>query len=57
MTTKTDAAKPPSPAGTGRRSHVPGDGSDHATAVERARKSMLHEARDLKRTRIGADVL
>jgi acetolactate synthase-1/2/3 large subunit len=61
MTTKTDppAARPPGPAtpsGT-RRSHVPGAGSAHAAAVEKAQKGMLHEARDLKRTRIGADVL
>ena len=56
MTMKTDPAKPPGPA-TGRRSHVPADGSAHAAAVERAQKGMLHEARDLKRTRIGADVL
>ncbi len=40
-----------------RRSHVPNDGTAEAAAVERARKSMLHEGRDLKRTRIGADVL
>src|SRR4051812_42140890 len=40
-----------------RRSHVPNDGSPEAAAVERARKGMLHEGRDLKRTRIGADVL
>ncbi len=40
-----------------RRSHVPNDGTAEAAAVERARKGMLHEARDLKRTRIGADVL
>src|SRR5512134_3490309 len=40
-----------------RRSHVPNDGSASAAAVENARKAMLHEARDLKRTRIGADVL
>jgi acetolactate synthase-1/2/3 large subunit len=57
MTMKTDPAKPPGPATTGRRSHVPGDGSAHAAAVERAQKGMLHEARDLKRTRIGADVV
>ncbi len=64
MTTRTDTAKPPSPGGTpatgakgARRSHVPGDGTAHAAAVERAQKGMLHEARDLKRTRIGADVL
>ena len=57
MTTRTDSAQPPGRAGAGRRSHVPGDGSAHAAAVERAQKGMLHEARDLKRTRIGADVL
>ncbi len=65
MTTRTDSDKPPgragteagAGAGTGRRSHVPADGSAHAAAVERAQKGMLHEARDLKRTRIGADVL
>src|SRR5918997_3095408 len=57
MTIRTDPAKPPSPATRPRRSHVPGDGSQHASAVEQARKDMLHEARDLKRTRIGADVL
>src|SRR6187399_2824062 len=44
------------PPGT-RRSHVPGDGTPAAAAIERARKGMLHEGRDLKRTRIGADVL
>ncbi len=57
MTLKTDPAKPPSPSGTGRRSHVPADGSARAAAIEKAQKGMLHEARDLKRTRIGADVL
>ena len=40
-----------------RRSHVPNDGTPEAAAVERARTGMLHDARDLKRTRIGADVL
>jgi acetolactate synthase-1/2/3 large subunit len=40
-----------------RRSHVPNDGSASAAAVENARKAMLHEARDLRRTRIGADVV
>jgi acetolactate synthase-1/2/3 large subunit len=60
MTTRTDASKPPSPTAPprpGRRSHVPGDGTSRAAAVERARKDMLHEGRELKRTRIGADVL
>ena len=40
-----------------RRSHVPNDGSASAAEIEHARKAMLHEARDLRRTRIGADVL
>jgi 2-succinyl-5-enolpyruvyl-6-hydroxy-3-cyclohexene-1-carboxylate synthase len=62
MTLKTDqkridATAAPRGPGTTRRSHVPGAGTDRAAAVERARKGMLHEARDLKRTRIGADVL
>jgi acetolactate synthase-1/2/3 large subunit len=46
------AARPPA-----RRSHVPNDGTTEAAAIERARKEMLHEGRDLKRTRIGADAL
>ncbi len=57
MTVRTEGDKPPSAARSARRSHVPGDGSAHASAVEQARKGMLHEARDLRRTRIGADVL
>jgi acetolactate synthase I/II/III large subunit len=40
-----------------RRSHVPDEGSATATAVERARRDMLHEVRPRKRTRIGADAL
>jgi acetolactate synthase-1/2/3 large subunit len=40
-----------------RRSHVPGDGSARAAAVEEARRAMLHDVRNRKRTRIGADVL
>ena len=52
-----DARNRRAATGASRRSHVPGDGSAHAAAVERAQKGMLHEARDLKRTRIGADVL
>src|SRR4051812_22242534 len=40
-----------------RRSHVPSEGTAAAVAIERARKEMLHEGRELKRTRIGADVL
>src|SRR5688572_16200269 len=43
MTIRTDPSKPPSPATKVRRSHVPGDGSVHASAVEQARKDMLHE--------------
>jgi acetolactate synthase I/II/III large subunit len=60
MTIRTDPPKPsspPAPAKAGRRSHVPGDGTVHAAAVEQARKEMLREGRELKRTRIGADVL
>ena len=56
MTIRTDQAKPPSPA-AGRRSHVPAAGTAHAAAVEKAQKGMLHEARERKRTRIGADAL
>ena len=40
-----------------RRSHVPGDGTAGAAAVEEARRAMLHEVRGRKRTRIGADAL
>jgi acetolactate synthase I/II/III large subunit len=40
-----------------RRSHVPGEGSVTAAAVEHARREMLHEVRPRKRTRIGADAL
>jgi acetolactate synthase I/II/III large subunit len=69
MTTRTEPATPPSPGGAAagpgapgtpareRRNHVPNAGTATAAAVEQARKDMLHEARDLKRTRIGADVL
>jgi acetolactate synthase I/II/III large subunit len=53
--TKGDAAKPPSPGP--RRTHVPADGTAHATAVEQARRSMLDDARPRRRTRIGADVV
>ena len=59
--TKGTPAKPPSPGAAGaladRRSHVPGDGSAHAAAVERARTAMLADARPRNRTRIGADVV
>jgi hypothetical protein len=30
-----------------RRSHVPNDGTAEAAAIERARKGMLHEGREL----------
>jgi acetolactate synthase-1/2/3 large subunit len=40
-----------------RRSHVPGDGTAAAEAIEQARRAMLHDVRSRKRTRIGADAL
>ena len=40
-----------------RRSHVPGDGTAAADAIEQARRQMLHDVRSRKRTRIGADAL
>ncbi len=40
-----------------RRSHVPGEGSAAAEAIEEARRAMLHDVRSRKRTRIGADAL
>jgi acetolactate synthase I/II/III large subunit len=49
-----------------RRSHMPADGTEHAAAVERAQREMLHEGSQAasvpagerqKRPRIGADVL
>ena len=40
-----------------RRSHVPGDGTAAAAAIDEARRAMLHEVRSKKRTRIGADAL
>ncbi len=64
--TRDEAGPPPTGAGTAatgtrptRRSHVPGDGTPGAAAVEAARKEMLHEhrGRPLGRTRIGADVV
>jgi acetolactate synthase-1/2/3 large subunit len=51
------ATAPGSGTRAARRSHVPNEGTAAAAAVETARKSMLYEARDLKRTRIGADVV
>jgi acetolactate synthase-1/2/3 large subunit len=53
--TRGKSAKPPSPAA--RRTHVPGDGTAHADAVEKARSAMLDDARPRRRTRIGADVV
>ncbi len=53
--TRGESAKPPSP--DARRTHVPGDGTSHAAAVERARKAMLDDTRPRRRTRIGADVV
>src|SRR5215212_11935702 len=55
MTLTRGSAKAPSP--DARQSHVPGDGTTHADAVERARKAMLADARPRNRTRIGADVV
>ena len=53
--TRGESAKAPSP--DARRSHVPGDGTAGATAVEQARKAMLNDTRPRRRTRIGADVV
>ena len=53
--TRGESAKPPSP--DARRSHVPGDGTAGAAAVEQARKAMLNDTRPRQRTRIGADVV
>jgi acetolactate synthase-1/2/3 large subunit len=55
MTLTRGSAKPPSP--DARQSHVPGDGTTHADAVEQARKAMLADHRPRNRTRIGADVV
>jgi acetolactate synthase I/II/III large subunit len=55
--TKADPAGATSQAPMTRRSHVPGDGSAGAAAVERARREMLNDARPRRRTRIGADVV
>src|SRR5437867_9012626 len=57
--TKGQASAPPSPAADApsRRSHIPGDGTAHAAAVEAARRAMLNDARPRRRTRIGADVV
>ncbi len=54
------------PTGPARRSHLPGDGTAAAEAIERARREMLHEGgrehreaaeRRERRARIGADVV
>jgi len=60
--TKGETAAPPSPgaaapAAAPRHSHIPGEGTQHAAAVEAARKAMLDDARPRHRTRIGADVV
>jgi hypothetical protein len=57
--TKGQTAGAPSPteAPPERRTHIPGDGTAHAAAVERARRAMLDDARPRNRTRIGADVV
>ena len=56
---KGDPARPVADGGPRARPAQPRAERRHgeAAAVERARKEMLHEGRDLKRTRIGADVL
>jgi len=55
---KGEAQAPPAADGAKtKRSHIPNEGSASAAAVEAARKEMLHEGRDLRRTRIGADVV
>jgi acetolactate synthase-1/2/3 large subunit len=40
-----------------RRGHVPNDGTAGAAAIEDARNAMLRDAKPLKRSRIGADVV
>ncbi|HEY7522832.1 MAG TPA: biosynthetic-type acetolactate synthase large subunit [Candidatus Limnocylindrales bacterium] len=50
MTTTREHAPP-------RRSHVPGEGSARAVAVEQARRDMLRDVAPRKRIRIGADVV
>ena len=57
---KSEPSRPPGPGTSTTAAGAvtcPATGRPEAAAVERARKGMLHEARDLKRTRIGADVL
>ena len=40
-----------------RHGHVPHDGTAGAAAIEQARNAMLRDAKPLKRSRIGADVV
>ncbi|MEA2622104.1 MAG: acetolactate synthase large subunit [Chloroflexota bacterium] len=57
-TPRAEADTAPAKAGQrGRRSHVPGAGTQAAAEVERARTDMLSDAKPRNRTRIGADVL
>jgi acetolactate synthase-1/2/3 large subunit len=51
------AASPATAPPAGRRTHIPGDGTAGAAAVERARREMLNDARPRRRTRIGADAV
>jgi acetolactate synthase-1/2/3 large subunit len=53
--TRRKPAQPPST--DARRTHVPGDGTASAAAVEQARRAMLDDTRPRRRTRIGADVV
>jgi acetolactate synthase-1/2/3 large subunit len=57
MTTGEPPAGSPAAEAPARRSHVPGDGTPAAAAIEDARRQMLHDVRPRKRTRIGADAL
>ena len=57
MTKGEPPAGSPAADAPARRSHVPGEGSAAAAAIEGARRQMLHEVRARKRTRIGADAL
>ncbi len=50
-------ASPATAPPAGRRTHIPGDGTAGAAAVERARREMLNDARPRRRTRIGADAV
>jgi acetolactate synthase I/II/III large subunit len=56
--TKGEPAQPrEARSGPARRGHVPNDGTPSAAAIEKARNAMLHDAKPLKRSRIGADVV